>query len=155
MSVATNNLIKEFCQSIGMEGLGMDENNQRSLCFDDKIVVTFIGDDTDFVTALSFIDEVKSPDDMRKLLEQNFLAEAHGGARFALEPNTDRVIMARQWNAVKTTVPEFSDELEAYVNSAMQAQKFFADGGAVAAPSAPQEGVVNGTDSLAQAYQSI
>lgn len=150
---ATNNLIKEFCQSIGMEGLGLDENKQRSLCFDDKIVITFIGDDNDCITGLTYIHEAKTPADLRKLLEQNFLAEAHGGARFALEPNTERIIMSRVWNAVKTSVPEFSNDLEAMVNSALQAQKFFDGGGAI--ETSKETGDAPPKVNLADAYQAV
>ena len=152
MSTAANNLIKEFCQSIGMDGLGFDDNRQRSLCFDDKVVITFLGDDGDGITAVCFVAELGKPENMRMLLEQNFLAEAHGGARFALEPTQDRVVMTRQWDAVKISVPEFSDNLEAFVNSALQAQEFFDKGGL-----APADTAVPSTsgDSLSQAYQSL
>lgn len=152
MSV-TNNLIKEFCQSIGMDPMGLDENKQRSLCFDEKVVVTFLGDNGDYITAICFIANLGKPENMRKLLEQNFLCEAHGGARFALEPESERVIMTRQWDAVKTDVPTFSNELEAFVNSAMQAQSFFNDGG-VPDQAKPADGVP-ATDSLSMAYQSV
>lgn len=153
MSVAANNLVKEFCQSIGMEGLGLDDSHQRSLCFDDKVVVTLLGNpNDDSVTAVCFVAELGKPENMRMLLEQNFLAEAHGGARFALEPQQDRVVMTRQWDAVKVSVPEFSDNLEAFVNSAMQSQEFFNQGGLPEVdgdiPSVP-------VDNLSQAYQSL
>lgn len=155
---AANNLIKEFCQSIGMEPLGFDEQNQRSLSFDDKIVVTFLDDKGDQVTALAFIADSKgNPVILRKLLEQNFIPEAHGGGRFTLEPGTDRVVLTRQWDALTATVPVFSDNLEAFVNSAMQAQTFILDN----CDKAPQAAVPTDApvaapvDSLAAAYQAI
>lgn len=158
MNAAANNLIKEFCQSIGMDPLGLDEENQRSLAFDDKLVVTFIGNETDFVTALCFIaDSTGHPDILRKALEQNFLAEAHGGGRFSLEPNSDRIILTRHWNAVKTTIPEFSDELEAFVNSGMQAQQFINDVIAGTFDKGANNTTTEGApvDSLTAAYQTI
>jgi hypothetical protein len=127
------------------------------LSFDDKLVVTFLGDETDNVTALCFIAESHNRVEvLRKVLEQNFLSEAHGGGRFALEPNSDRVILTRNWDAIKTTVAQFSDELEAFVNSGMQAKDFIE--AVVATPeatSAPVDGSAPVVDSLAQAYQTI
>jgi hypothetical protein len=156
MNIAANNLVKEFCQSIGMEALGLDSDNQRSLAFDDKLVVTFIGGDNDFVTALCFIaDSAGHPEVFRKVLEQNFLSEAHGGGRFSLEPTSDRIILTRHWNAVKTTVPEFSDELEAFVNSGMQAQDFINNVVAGVAPPAAKTEQGAPVDTLAAAYQAI
>lgn len=153
---AANNLIKEFCQSIGMEGLGLDEQQQRSLCFDNETVVTFIGDKSDMITALCFISDLGDPVNMRKLLEENFLPESHGGARFSLEPGTDRVVMSRQWHAVKTDVPEFSNSLEAFVNSAIVAQKYFANGGTPAQESKKEtQELAPVKDTLANAYESV
>jgi hypothetical protein len=148
----SNNLIKEFCQSIGMEPLGFDENKQRSLSFDEKVVVTFLQDNDESITALVFIGDLGNPENMRRLLEQNFLAEAHGGGRFALEPNSDRVILTKQWDAVKTSIPEFSDQLEQLVNSCIQCKEFFERGGIDSEAKAKES---SGTDSLAAAYQTI
>jgi hypothetical protein len=147
---AADNLIKEFCQSIGMQPMGFDENKQRSLSFDEKVVVTFLNDEADVITALVFVAHLGKPENMRVLLEQNFLAEAHGGARFALEPRSDRVVMTRQWDGVKTTVPQFSDDLEKFVNSAIKSQDFFNSGGIVDTPADGEK-----IDSLAAAYQNV
>jgi hypothetical protein len=157
MTIAANNLVTQFCKSIGMEGIGLDEQGQRSLIFDEKLVVTFLGSDDDTLTALSFLaDCAHKPEVMTRLLEQNFLAEAHGGARFALEPKTSRVIMTRSWNAIRTTVPEISDDLEKMVNSGMQAQEFI-EKGEVTSTTTTTPDASNGApvDSLAAAYQSI
>lgn len=151
MSIS-DNLLKEFCQSIGMEPLGFDKDKQRSLSFDEKIVITFLDED-EKITALCYVANVTKPEDMRKLLENNFLPEAHGGARFALEPHTDRIIMTKQWEAVKTTIPQFSDELEHFVNSAIKCQQYFADGGAPAEKTEAE--TAKPVDSLSAAYQAI
>lgn len=126
---AANNLIKEFCQSIGMEGLQLDANKQCSLSFDDKVVLTFLSDDLgDNLTCLCYVAELGKPEGMRILLEQNFLPEANGGARYSLEPGTERVVASRVWSALKTSVPEFSNDVEAFVNGAMATQKWLQDG---------------------------
>ncbi|MGL4335299.1 MAG: type III secretion system chaperone [Turicibacter sp.] len=149
---ASHNLLKEFCQSIGMEGLGLDDAKQRSLCFDDKIVVTFVGDDTDVLTALCYIHDLPKEADMRRLLEENFLPEANGGGRFSLEPKTDRIIITRCWDATRTPVPEFSNDLEALVNAAMQAQKYFEAGGV---DSVPKTDAAIAPANLANAYEAL
>lgn len=149
---ASHNLLKEFCQSIGMEGLGLDDNKQRSLCFDDSIVVTFVGDESDTLTALCYVHDLTKEADMRRLLEENFLPEANGGARFSLEPKTDRIIMTRYWDATRTPVPEFSNDLEALVNAAIAAQKFFAAGGTNSEAAPAAEGApVN----ISNAYEAL
>ena len=158
---SANNLVKEFCQSIGMSPLGFDEENQRSLSFDDKIVVTFLGDqaDSDLLTALAFIADTNNhPQVLRKLLEQNFLPEAHGGGRFTLEPKTNRAVLCRQWHAGRTPLAEFSENLEAFVNSAMQAQEFV-QSNATAPVDDPSENASTDAppaiDPLAAAYQTL
>jgi hypothetical protein len=154
---AANNLVKEFCQSIGMAALGFDEENQRSLSFDEKIVVTFLGDsaDSEMLTALAFVADTNlNLEVLKKLLEQNFLPEAHGGARFALEPKTSRTVLSRQWHAGRTPVAEFSADLEAFVNSAMQAQAFVEENANSAPAPVATEGAP-GIDPLAAAYQTL
>lgn len=150
---AANNLIKEFCQSIGMEGLQLDAQKQCSLSFDDKVVLTFLSDDVgDVLTCLCYVADLGSSDNLRQLMEQNFLPEANGGARYSLEPKTDRVVMSRVWSAMKTSVPEFSNAIEAFVNAAMATQKWLHEGGVPATAPAKTEAPVAG-DSLSMAHQ--
>ena len=136
---AADNLIKEFCQSIGMSPLGLDEEKQRSLSFDDKIILSFIGEEDDSLVAICFIGNALKDADLRVFLEQNFMADAHGGARFALEPKSNRVIMTAKWNAQRIDLTSFSKDLEAFVNSAMRANEFLDKGGALETQTANAE----------------
>ena len=155
---AADNLVKEFCQSIGMSALGLDEENQRSLSFDEKIIVSFIGEKDDSLTALCYIGDIKKDSDMRIFMEQNFLPDAHGSARFSLEPKSNRVVMAAKWNALRIDVSMFSKDLEGYVNSALRAQEFIDNGGVVPVPEIAEDGApANGTpaQSSLAAYQNM
>ena len=156
---AADNLIKEFCQSIGMNPLGLDDENQRSLSFDDKLIVTFIGDQDDSVTALCFIGELKKDADMRIFLEQNFMPDAHGGARFSLEPKSDRIVMACRWNALRIDLASFSKDLETFINSGMRAQEFLDKGGVIDKPAASANAEVGtapaANESTLAAYQNM
>lgn len=126
---AANNLIKEFCQSIGMSPLGLDEENQRSLSFDEKIIVSFIGEPNDYLVGICYIGDLAKDADARIFLEENFLADAHGTGRFALEPKSNRIVLTTRWNASRIDKEQFSNELEVYVNSALRAQEFLNKGG--------------------------
>jgi hypothetical protein len=66
--------------------------------------------------------------------------------------------MTRAWNAVRTSVPELSDDLEKMVNSGMQAQEFIEKGEVSSATTANPGSIAMAdapVDSLAAAYQSI
>ena len=153
---AADNLVKEFCQSIGMSPLGLDEENQRSLSFDEKIIVSFIGEKDDQLTALCYIGDLTKEADMRTFLEKNFMPDAHGGARFSLEPKSDRIVMATKWNAQRIDVAAFSKDLEGFVNSAMRAQEFLNQGGISTAPAAANEaGAAPASETSLAAYQNM
>ncbi len=137
---AANNLVKDFCKSIGMDPLGLDEENQRSLAFDDKLIVTFIGEEDNNLVALCYIGDIKKEADARVFMEQNFLAHAHGTGRFALEPNSDRIVLTSKWRADRIDVPQFSAELEKFIHSGLRAQEFLDKGGAMDKPVAANEG---------------
>lgn len=134
---AANNLVMEFCKSIGMEPLGLDQDNQRSLAFDDKLIVSFIGEKNDGLVGMAYIGDVKKDADCRVFLEQNFMPDAHGGGRFALEPESNRVVLTNIWNAARIDVTKFSSELEQFINSGMRAQEFLERGGAQAKSETP------------------
>jgi hypothetical protein len=123
---AVSNLLKELGKHIGLEQLELDEEGQCTLAFDEEIVVTFVADPDGGLNAVSFVGEL--PDSgaeafVRGLLEENFLPSNHGGARFAIEPNSNRVVMVGRWDAQKTDMGLFSAQLEAFVNSIDAMQK--------------------------------
>ena len=151
---AADNLVKEFCQSIGMSPLGLDDDNQRSLSFDDKIIVSFIGEKDDMLTAICYIGDIKKDADMRMFLEQNFMPDAHGGARFSLEPKSPRIVLTHTWNAARIDLPTFSKALEGFVNSGMRAQEFLEKGGNLEAPTPSPVAPQTNVSSLA-AYQNM
>jgi hypothetical protein len=127
---AVGNLLKELGRHIGLDQLELDDEGQCTLAFDEDIVVTFVADPEGGLNAVSFVGEL--PDSgaesfAKKLLAENFLPSNHGGARFAIEPNSNRVVAVGRWDAQKTDVNSFSAQLEAYVNSIDLMQKTMAN----------------------------
>ena len=119
-----------FCESIGMGGSRMDDQGQMTLSFSGKseqsLVVTFVCQGPDSIAAVSYIGDIgKKEDNMKTLLELNFCPTNHGGASFALEPGSERLVMVNSWNVTKVSVQEFSTSLEQFVNSAEAGQAIF------------------------------
>ena len=127
---AVNNLLKELGRHIGLDQLELDEEGQCTLAFDEDIVVTFVADPDGGLNAVSFVGELPESGAeafVKELLAENFLPSNHGGARFAIEPNSNRVVMVRRWDAQTTDVNQFSTHLEAFVNTIDAMQKTMAD----------------------------
>jgi hypothetical protein len=123
---AVNNLLKELGRHIGLEQLALDEEGQCTLAFDEDIVVTFVADPDGGLNAVSFVGELPESGAepfVKGLLEENFLQSNHGGARFAIEPNSSRVVMVGRWDAQKTDIGLLSSQLEACVNTIDAMQK--------------------------------
>ena len=127
---AVSNLLKEFGRHIGLEQLTLDEEGQCTLAFDEDIVMTFVADPEGGLNAVSFVGELPASGAeqfLKSILQENFLPSNHGGARFAVEPNSNRVVMVGRWDAQKTDINSFSAQLEACVNSIDTMQKTMAD----------------------------
>lgn len=123
---AVSNLLKEFGRHIGLEQLTLDDDGQCTLAFDEDIVMTFVADPEGGLNAVSFVGELPesgAEEFVKGLLQENFLPSNHGGARFALEPNSNRLVMVGRWDAQKTDINFFSTQLEACVNSIDAMQK--------------------------------
>lgn len=127
---AVNNLLKELGKHIGLEQLELDEDGQCTLAFDEEIVVTFVADPDGGLNAVSFVGELPesgAESFVKALLEENFLPSNHGGGRFAMEPNSNRVVMVGRWDAQKTDLGFLSAQLESFVNSIDAMQKAMAE----------------------------
>eukprot|EP00731_Ephydatia_muelleri_P014180 Em0007g1490a len=126
--------IAGFLRSIGMSNSRMDDKGQLSLSFSksngqpgDPLVLTFICHGSDSIDAVTFIGLIgKNEDNLKKLLEWNFVPMHHGGGQFALEPRSDRLVMVGSWDTTKVSVEEFSKRLEEFINSAERGQALFA-----------------------------
>jgi hypothetical protein len=123
---AANNLLKEFGRNIGLDQLELDEEGQCTLAFDDDIVVTFVVDSENGLNIVSYIGELPETGAeyfVKALLEENFLPSNHGGTRFAIEPNSNRVVMVGRWDAEKTDISLLTSQLESCVNTIDAMQK--------------------------------
>ena len=126
--------IAAFCRSIGMSDTRMDGKGQLTLSFGksngqpgDPLVLTFVCQGSDSIAAVTLIGVIgKSEDNMKTLLEWNFVPMHHGGGQFALEPGSDRLVMVGSWDTTKVSVEDFSKRLEEFINSAERGQALFA-----------------------------
>jgi hypothetical protein len=129
---AAGNLLKQLGIQIGLDGLGLNDEGHCSLAFDESIVVTFVADPDEGLNAVSFIGTVPNNDTSARMLsailESNFLPSNNGGARFALEPNSDRLVLVHRWDAMHIDLNGFTSQLEAYVNAVDAAQKMIEQG---------------------------
>jgi len=126
---AVSNLLKELGKHIGLDQLELDDEGQCTLAFDEDIVITFVADPDGGLNAVSFVGELPesgAESFVKGLLEENFLPSNHGGARFAIEPNSNRVVMVGRWDAQKTDIGLLSSQLEACVNTIDAMQKTMA-----------------------------
>ena len=125
--------IAAFCRSIGLSG-EMDGKGQLNMSFGkpngqpgDPLVLTFVCQGSDSIAAVTFIGVIgKDENNMKKLLEWNFVPMQHGGGQFAVEPRSDHLVMVGSWDTTKVSVKEFSKCLEEFITSAERGQALLA-----------------------------
>ena len=118
-------LIDELGRYIGIEGLVLDEKGSCTLVFDEHIVVTFVASDA-VLSAICYIAEREDAPFFRQLLEANFAWQETGGATFAVEPNSARVVLSLKWPLAGFGFQTWVGELEKFVNASEAWQKIAA-----------------------------
>ena len=113
--------MEELMRLIGLPDSTFDKTGQLSLSFD-TVTLSFVRHGT-HISAVSFVGELAKKGDARKLLEMNFLP---GVSRFAIEPNSSRVVAVHDWDTSKISPKEFIEGVEAFVNRAESGQKYLA-----------------------------
>ena len=106
---------------IGLSGIMFDETGTTSLQFD-SMVMTFVSHEplSPHISAVCYVGELGKKENMRKLLALNFLP---GVCRFAIEPNSTRVVSVHVWNTSKISPEEFCTGVEAFLNRTEQGQQ--------------------------------
>lgn len=134
---AANNLVKELGRLIGLDELSLDTSGQCTLAFDESIVLTFVGDQEGGLNAVSFIGDLASGNAVasQMLLAHNFVPNALGGGRVALEPESSRAVLVNRWDAVRTDFGFFQQQLESFVNAVESIRKDLEEAPAASSPS--------------------
>ena len=116
-----------FMQSIGLGGLKINNEGYVTLEFDKTMAVTFVCQGSDSIAAVCKVGNIgnKEDDYLKNLLKLNFTPTDHGGGRYALEPESDKLVMVNVWNVTKMSVEEFSKFLEDFLNSIEKGQAMF------------------------------
>ena len=112
----------ELMKLIGLPDSTFDKTGEMTLAFD-SLTVTFISHGAHSISAVSYVGELAKKGDARKLLELNFIP---GISRFAIEPNSSRVVSVHDWDTSKISPSEFIKGVEAFVNRVESGQKTLA-----------------------------
>jgi hypothetical protein len=115
---AAQNLIQQLGKHIGLDELDFDEGGQCTLAFDETIVLTFVGDQEDSLNLVSYVGDLNQANESayKTLLSRNFVPNAFGGGRVAMEPDSSRIALVARWDAVRTDLQHFIAQLETFVN---------------------------------------
>ena len=114
--------LTELGNKIGLSGINMfDETGMISLQFE-SMAMTFVSHEplSLHISAVCYVGELGKKENMRKLLALNFLP---GVCRFAIEPNSTRVVSVHVWNTSKISCEEFCTGVEAFLNRTEQGQQ--------------------------------
>lgn len=116
---ASPGLLEFLGQKMGLNGLKFDENLQATITLDDSITVTFLADEEDSLTVVSFIADYAASQEQvgRQLLQLNFVPPALGGGKLAINPRDGGVILTRTWNSSAVDREVLYTELEMFVNA--------------------------------------
>jgi len=85
--------------------------------------VTFLAEEGD-VAIVSYVANY-DPDEQsigKHLLQLNYLPTALGGAKLAVDPQSDTIILTNTWNAAMTDGELFFTQLEMFVNAVQAVQ---------------------------------
>lgn len=112
-------LISSIAQRMGISNAVLDVNRQITIAFDQAIIVTFLAEEDDNLTAVSYVADYEGGDGAigKELLQYNFLPLVLGGGKLALDPSENIIVLTRSWDATTTDATLIFSELEAFVNS--------------------------------------
>jgi hypothetical protein len=120
---AQQELVHYIGQKIGLPELVLDDERQATVTFDDLITVTFLAEE-DGLTVVSYVADYDPDSEAigKHLLQLNYLPTALGGAKLAVDPKSDSVILTNTWDAALTDGERFFAELEMFVNAVQAIQ---------------------------------
>lgn len=128
-------LLKALGDYINLPNISFNDEHKCTLAFDDTLIVSLIADDEFGLNAVAFVgflpeesNEEEMFNSLRYWLEQNFLPANHGGARFCIEPNSNKIVLVQRWNAQTCEGKVFISQFEALVNSLEVAHKQYEKG---------------------------
>lgn len=116
---AQQTLVHFIGKKIGINNLGLDENLQVTIRFDEDIVLTFLAEDEHALTVVSYVADYEEKQGRmgKQLLSYNFLPPALGGGKLAIDPTQGAIILTHTWDACAMDGESLFAQLEAFVNA--------------------------------------
>ncbi|MDI9331888.1 MAG: type III secretion system chaperone [Alphaproteobacteria bacterium] len=116
MSTA-NKLLQELGQVIGFPDLNMDQDGKCILAFDEHVVVTFVSDRADALSAFIRVADFKPSDAgvSEWLLSCNFIPNVFGGGRLAIEHESQSIVLMGRWDAARTDLQSLQIDVEEFI----------------------------------------
>ena len=111
--------VEHLCSKIGLSSDEFSASNKLTLQFD-SIRVTFSSHDIHSISAVCYVGEVKGIENVKKLLELNFIPDV---LRFAIEPNSSKAVAVHHWDTTKLSPEEFYNDAGKFVDRAEIGQK--------------------------------
>lgn len=134
-----NEVLAEFGQQIGLDGLQLDHNGYAAVAFDDVVVNLEYDGDRERLILCAYLgqpegDRLKA---YELLLDANFCWQGTGGGTLSLERDTGGVVLFDALATRMLEAEELETKLEAFVNTA---EAWTAQLGRIAPAAAEEDG---------------
>jgi hypothetical protein len=115
----SNALIRSLGQRLGLE-LQLGSAQQCAVSFDGDLLMMFLADESDHMTAVAHVMDVGQGPDAAKIAERallcNFAIQALGGHRLSVDPSDNSLVLTANWNAAACDAATFYADVEWFVN---------------------------------------
>ncbi|MDR0678362.1 MAG: type III secretion system chaperone [Holosporaceae bacterium] len=115
-----NNLLKELGKVLDLSSLFLDENNHCLILFDDKIVLNLeLDETTGMLIVYSYVSVIPFAGKdliLEILLEANFFWKISHGATFAIDKQTQTLVLQQKFTLPLEKPESFQDELGIFVD---------------------------------------
>lgn len=131
VNMSASNLLDQIASRLGLPGLTLKDQDDVTLVLDEDILISFIADENEGLTALSILGDAK-PDSAQVvfgLLESSYVqSDLLAGMRLALEPGTHRLLYLLRWESRYADPTLVIEQLEAFANAVDAAQVWLKEG---------------------------
>jgi hypothetical protein len=129
--MSARQLLEKVAVKLDLPGLSLTDQEQVTLVLDEDILISFIADENDGLTALSIVGEV-GPDSSQVvygLLESSYVqSDLLAGMRLAIEPGKHRLLLILRWESRYADPARVIEQIEAFANAVDAAQVWLKEG---------------------------
>ncbi len=116
-----NDILREFGNQTGLDGLSLDENNMCRLIFNGEMVVDIelLSDGKTFFmyATVGKVPPTKEGELYKELLKANLFGRETGGASFGLYEEKGEILLHRRFDCDSTDYDTFCSALESFVGA--------------------------------------